>query len=39
MEEMQALNRMLYLDYLNGEEKALIDTLEEEFENRELIIH
>ncbi|GEM_PF-679120 len=34
MEEMQALNRMLYLDYLNEEEKALIDTLEEEFENR-----
>lgn len=34
MDEMQILNRMLYLDYLNEEEKALIDALEEEFKNK-----
>ena len=34
MDEMQILNRTLYFDYLNEEEKALIDTLDEEFENK-----
>lgn len=34
MNEMHSLNRRLYLDYLNEEEKTLIDSLEEEFENK-----
>ncbi len=34
MDQMQEINRIIYLDYLNEEEKDLVDSLEEEFKNK-----